>query len=65
MRVGRQWCHSALGQTTLETEKTHRIVREPEIVLHDEKLEELGMFNWKRRKLRDLNVFRNAMKKKE
>lgn len=54
-----------LRETTLETERAQRTVRKPEIVSQEGKLAELGMFNWKRRKLRDLNFFRLVMKKRK
>lgn len=39
------------------------MVREPEIASQEENLEELGMSNWKKKKLRDSNFSRVAMKK--
>lgn len=51
-----------LEQTTLEIGMSQTMERKPEIILHE--LEELRMFNWKRRKFRDLNC-RVAMKKRE
>lgn len=39
------------------------MVREPERVLHEENLEELVIFRWKRKKLRDLHFSGVAMKK--